>query len=294
MHTYLRSIGFSDYKKDSDVEVLLDELQKEYMNAAIPVACPDGLTRLQIRAHVSQGMGIAIEGYINYNGSFVRQLYFPYLLTTDASTTVPITVHKRVDAESFSGLGDDSRLGITLIFKMINTMTHLERTSRGIFTAKRTITFLSSFCDEGKVLLPVQKTPKQKETAKGILRHRHRLIEAARNGDQNAMEALATEDMQTFNQINQRLNSEDIYSIVDTVFMPQGVECDIYQVIGDIIAVREAENDYTGEKVYDLTVSSNDLVFHVGILQADLEGEPKPGRRFKGRIWMQGRVEFAD
>ena len=50
----------------------------------------------------------------------------------------------------------------------------------------------------------------------------------------------------------------------------------------------------SGEMVYDLTISCSDMVFHVGIAQKDLMGEPKVGRRFKGQIWMQGTAKFTE
>ena len=33
--------------------------------------------------------------------------------------------------------------------------------------------------------------------------------------------------------------------------------------------------------------------FRVGINKMDLLGEPLPGRRFKGKIWMMGTAHFA-
>ena len=100
--------------------------------------------------------------------------------------------------------------------------------------------------------------------------------------------------MDSYAMVTGRLGREDVYSIVDTSFMPQGVECDIYQIVGNIVEASEVENLLTGEAVYDLTISCNDMVFHVAVNALDIEGEPKQGRRFKGRIWMQGRLEFAD
>ena len=44
----------------------------------------------------------------------------------------------------------------------------------------------------------------------------------------------------------------------------------------------------TGEQVYQLLVNCNDLIYDVCINKLDLLGEPQPGRRFKGNIWMQG------
>ena len=87
---------------------------------------------------------------------------------------------------------------------------------------------------------------------------------------------------------------EDIYSIVDSCFMPCGIECDQYSVIGEITRIDVKQNRVTGEEVYDLTLDCNDMVFHVGVAKRDLVGEPRVGRRFKGQIWMQGAARFVE
>ena len=51
-------------------------------------------------------------------------------------------------------------------------------------------------------------------------------------------------------------------------------------------------NDYTGEDIYVMTLECNDIVFDLCINAKDVVGEPAEGRRFKGRIWLQGQVEF--
>ena len=44
------------------------------------------------------------------------------------------------------------------------------------------------------------------------------------------------------------------------------------------------------EIVYNLLIEANGLMINVGINEADLQGEPKVGRRFRGEIWLQGVV----
>ena len=41
-----------------------------------------------------------------------------------------------------------------------------------------------------------------------------------------------------------------------------------------------------------MLISCNGFDFHIAINDEDLLGEPLPGRRFKGEIWLQGMVEF--
>ena len=88
------------------------------------------------------------------------------------------------------------------------------------------------------------------------------------------------------------MHSEDIFTIVDSSFMPSGFECDCYSIIGNIVESRMYNNDYTGEDIYVMTLECNDIVFDLCINAKDVIGEPTEGRRFKGRIWLQGQVEF--
>ena len=153
---------------------------------------------------------------------------------------------------------------------------------------------LTGLAMEGKILLPLHKTRKQIEMARVATKDRNTLLEAAKNGDEDAMETLTIEDIDMYSQISRRVMKEDVYSIVDSCFMPCGIECDQYSVIGEITHIEEKLNQVTDELVYDMTLDCNDMVFHIGVAARDLMGEPKVGRRFKGQIWMQGRAKFVE
>ena len=94
--------------------------------------------------------------------------------------------------------------------------------------------------------------------------------------------------------ISRRISDEDVFSIVTTHFMPCGVECDHYNVMGEILSVELVENNKTEEKIYVLSIETNEIIMDVCINQKDLLGEPKPGRRFRGIIWLQGLVHFEE
>ena len=55
--------------------------------------------------------------------------------------------------------------------------------------------------------------------------------------------------MDMYTTISRRIQKDDIFRLVDTYFMPYGVECDQYSVLGEITELRLATNDVTGEKV---------------------------------------------
>ena len=94
--------------------------------------------------------------------------------------------------------------------------------------------------------------------------------------------------------ISKRIENEDVLSIVSTYFMPCGLECDLYSVLGEIIHFEKRENSLTKEKVYVMTLDCNGLEFDVCINAEDLMGEPQVGRRLKASIWLQGRLEFEE
>ena len=58
------------------------------------------------------------------------------------------------------------------------------------------------------------------------------LLNAARSGDQTAIETLTLDDIDMYSQVSRRLANEDVFSIVDTYFMPYGIECDLYSIMG--------------------------------------------------------------
>ena len=82
------------------------------------------------------------------------------------------------------------------------------------------------------------------------------------------------EDMDIYSMISRRIADEDVFSIVSTYFMPYGVECDHYSILGEILEYNLVENSLTEEKIYVLTVESHDLIFEVCRLVGRTRGWP--------------------
>ena len=117
-------------------------------------------------------------------------------------------------------------------------------------------------------------------------------IQAAREGDEKAIESLTLDDMDTYSNISRKIRKEDVFSIVDSYFMLYGVECDQYSILGEIIECKKVENELTKENVYIMDINCNELSINVCINEKDIYGEPEVGRRFKGYIWLQGYIIF--
>lgn len=124
-----------------------------------------------------------------------------------------------------------------------------------------------------------------------MTQNRNHLLAAAREGDEDAIESLTLEDIDMYSMLSKRIINEDVLSIVDSYFMPYGIESDQYSVLGEIMNVCYTENTMTGQRICVMTVDTNDLIYDVCINEKDLLGEPLVGRRFKGTIWMQGSVK---
>lgn len=289
MHSFLKAVGFSNIKSRKEVEQLIHLVKEQ--GAERYMANLGGKTMIaEILFDVAEDIGVALRGEYDERGNFHAEHYFPYLRGQNISSKEPVFVSKRVDTDAYTGMCDDYRLGVSLIFYLQNVTDYV---SRGYPEDRneRPIT-LAALATEGKILLPtisMQTAPvKEAVDTSG----RTALIEAARKGDKQAMEALTIDDIDLYAQINKRLKTEDIYSIVETTFIPYGSESDNYTILATIESVWERKNRITGEDLYYLNVRCNELRFPVCINKNNLYGEPKEGRRFRGNIWMQGMVNF--
>ena len=217
---------------------------------------------------------------------FRRRALPPYPSTCAAAS------RSAAPASTFAGACDDLRIGVTLIFYLQNAAEYLQQREKGnILPGGQPLT-LSGLAREGKILFPVEKDKEAVKAERELTKNRNHLIAAARNGDEEAMESLTMEDMDTYSMISQRIVTDDIFSIVDSYFMPYGIECDQYSIMGEILDFMTFKNIITGEEICQLTLDCNDMQFDVCINKNDLLGEPKIGRRFKGIIWLQGQLHY--
>ncbi len=290
MHKFLRAAGFQGCRTRREEEGLQSILLQRAVKTE-KLVVPDDTTYVEYRCELAPGMGISLMGEEGAEGDFHLDHYFPYLDGENVSSQEECTVQRHTERETYAGMLDEYKVGISLIFYVSNPLDYRIRKERKEAYQVRSVN-LSGFSVEGKILLPIQKTARQIEMAKVASINRNSLLEAAKHGDEDAMESLTIEDIDLYSKVSRRLTKEDVYSIIESCFMPYGVECDQYSIIGEIKGIRELTNQITKEGVYDLTIECNDILFNIGINKVDLLGEPKVGRRFKGQIWMMGRLNF--
>lgn len=291
MHSYLRAVGFSEIKKRRQIEEIIQDVIETYDEKNIIEDYEDGVFA-EFSKNYGCDCGITVCGQYDEKNEFHVEYYFPFFRGTGITTDENVVIERHAAQQSFAGACDDLRIGVTLIFYLQNAAEYMLESRKRIMSESRKTLTISGLAKEGMILLPLQKDKEAARAERELAKNRSNLIAAARNGDEDAMESLTMEDMDTYSMISQRIVREDIFSIVDSYFMPYGIECDQYNVMGEILDFMVFKNILTGEEVYQLTLDSNDVQFDVCINKKDLFGEPQTGRRFKGIIWLQGQLHF--
>lgn len=287
MHSFLPAIGFSGIRNRQMLEPICKQVIHSPSSKIISTMSTDTLL-VQFKKDFGEGFGISLVGEISSEGALSIEYYFPYVHSTVMTDRDNIYVEKYTDKQAYAGVCSDYDLGMTLIF-FINNIADYEK-SRWMNKSNKYIsqTYFSGLSVNGTIILDIDKTDEPQHTFPNG--KRKKLIEAAKRGDPAAIESLTLEDMDTYNLIGKRTRREDVLSIVESSFMPVGIETDHYAIIGIITSFIEKKNNYTDELIYLLDIECNDLAFTIAINKNDLLGEPAVGRRFKGDIWLQGHV----
>lgn len=293
MHKYMRAIGFSSFDNRRKLQELLTEVVMNSDRRSVTVN-QDKVLLGEFCKDFAPGLGIAVCGEFEDEEKFTYDYYYPYLEGRGVTSCEDVSVERHAEKDSYAGVCDDIKVGISLIFYLKNRLPYIKAQTMGKLPVRGTTLTLSALSVSGTVMLPIQKDEEQLQRVKQASVTRNNLLAAARKGDEDAIETLTLEDMDMYTTISKKIQKEDIFSLVDTYFMPYGVECDQYSVLGEIQGIQLTTNQMTGEQIYILTICTNELTFDVSINIIDLFGEPQVGRRFKGIIWLQGHINFPE
>lgn len=290
MHKYLRSVGFTNFIHYKDIRTLREDIFEN--PDKIDVTDVMHSSYVTMEKEYAGNIGAAIFGEYDYKDLFHYEYIYPYYDGDLISCKAHCTFARKTDHNAFMAICDDPILPIPLIFSVQNTGEYLEVTGNHKILDQLLPIHFTGFSVKGTILLPVSE-PADKQAAMQQKAQRKSWKNEAMKGDQKALESLAIDDLNQYNKAARRFLTEDLYSIVSTSFMPTGLECDIYAVIGKIMDFDLHVNHMTLEKVYHFLIEANDIQFDLMINEKDLTGEPAIGRRFKGEIWLQGRIDFS-
>lgn len=295
MHSYLRAIGYSGIQSRIEEEKLIRDVVAQASQFRL-TTLNEKTAFVENSKECTDFIGITVRGELDVavdiqNEKFHAEHYFPYLNGSCVSLQDRIYISKKVDTDAYHGMCEDSRVGVSLIFYLQNAVDYLKRdVSAGMENLSVSLSALSL---GGHILLPVAEKKLDRELIQRSGTKRAKLVAEAKKGNQEAMESLTMEDFDLYAMIVERSRKEDIYSIVDTTFIPYGTESDVYSVVARIEDYRYVTNRETGEELCLMQLCCNNIQFDLCINREDLWGEPDVGRRFRGTIWLQGRVDFV-
>lgn len=291
MHKYLKAIGFTELKKKQGIREILKQTADEF-DLQRAVSLDETSEFCELKKQYGDNVGISVYGEMDQDKIFEREYYVPYFEGSGITTYADVLVERRIEKEMYVGICEDVKVGASIISHIQNAIEYMKEKQLGGLAKKTTSVTLSGLGSSGMILFPISKDEHLEKTRKEEERNRMMLLSAARNGDQEAMESLTLDDIDTYSKVSKRLITEDIFTIVETYFMPYGVECDEYSILGEIIDLRKTQNKVTQETLYIMTLDVNELQFDVCIPEKEVMGVPEVGRRFKGNIWLQGKINF--
>ena len=294
MHKYLRAIGFTKTPRRKDIQNIIREGVNSTTHRIYTSNENDDDSLLaQFDIPLGRDIGITVFGEFDEKDEYYPEYYFPYLDSDIISTSEAMTVEQWLDSDSYSGIPDDLKIGVTMIFRLRNSVEYIRCRQMKQNPTEGASAALSGLSLDGTIVLPIYKTQSDIRTHQNSESERLRLMTQARDGNEEAIHNLTIEEMDRYSAVISRIPEEDVFSIVDSYFMPSGSECDLYSVMGEIRECSTVRNDRTGDEIYVMTLDVNALPIRVCINREDLMGDPQVGRRFRGEIWLQGRIDFA-
>ncbi|MBO7403257.1 MAG: DUF3881 family protein, partial [Lachnospiraceae bacterium] len=238
MHSYFRAVGLSNITNAQATENLIKHV----------VASRDSIRKTEDRdvnplreytLEVAPGVCVTVRCEVDTDPcgeseTPIRVLnYFPYISEARESFNTEVYINKKVDTRGYHGMCDDPRLGVSLIFHLVNAVDFLNsrfKMASGAFSKPVSITGL---CLDGRIILPVEKrgTPDNIRTVSQ--RHMNIIADSAGN-PQDAFDSITQANMDIYAEVMERAKKEDVYSIVETTFIPYGAESDIYSIVGEL------------------------------------------------------------
>ena len=191
MHKFMRAIGFSKISNRKELKALLASVVMNAGKRAYTISDEEVLLG-EFSKDFAENMGIAVCGEFDESDDekFIYEYYYPYLRGRGITTTEDVSVERHAARESYAGICDDVKVGVSLIFYLQNMIPYVKAQAQGKLPIKGTTLTLSALSIKGNIMFPIKKDEQQKLKIKKDSNVRNNLIAAARRGDEEAIETL--------------------------------------------------------------------------------------------------------
>ena len=127
LHKFLKSIGFSEYTTTRKIQELVKDviMNPESRNYTTLNGNEDTVL-VEFCKNFAENMGIAVCGEFDENDNFTFYYFYPYLRGTGVSSMEDVSVERHAAKESYAGVCDDIKVGVTLIFYLQNMIPYIK------------------------------------------------------------------------------------------------------------------------------------------------------------------------
>ncbi len=292
MHEYLRAVGFQVIRTKKQSDALLDWVlsSPDFLNV---VSTPQGGNVAEARRTVCPGAGIEVVGEMDDDGKVQPEIWFPYVESGLLSSTQHISFEPHSSGIGYMGMCEDERFSMALIFNVRNPVELVREESDRSFHHEREV-YLTALAKDGTVLLPLYE--KCKVTSDGRTDSSEEFSEDLPEGfseEPDLREMFSAADVGAVpspEEVYNYIRKNDIYTLVQSFFMPHGMSSDTYYFMGEIRSVQLCENRISREKFYRLIVVTNGMPLTLAVNEKDLTGVPEVGYRIKCHAWLSGDI----
>ncbi len=288
MKKYLSSIGFSKLNTRYEIHTLIGDVIQNASRISHWEKNENEILFVYEKDY-GEAFGMMAARIEDKNGYQEIVYWKPYVRGMNFLYSDKMEFEYLSDREKYQCICDENNIGIPLIFDIINPIEY-EKLKRDSLD-RINCAVISGIALSGMIILPVEEDEYDRQLQRQRNEKRNRMIDKAREGNVEAMEKLTLDDMDTYSRVTNRSRKEDVFTIVTSYFMPYTVECDKYSVLGSIRDVTSMKNNMTEEELYYLSINCNNIDMDIIIGKKQLMGEPEPGRRFKGNVWLMGDVD---
>lgn len=289
MILYIRALGFGAYDTKEKAEDLVADIIKDPTDRVVWNGDKDE-QHIEYYKEYGEDYGLVVRGTVSEDDELNVHSLLPYALGAHKTDIHEVDVVKQTDQEIYHGFCEELDSGTPISFFLQNMVDYKEAEKHE--DAYINDIRLSAYCVEGTIILPIDKDETDVLLEEEEEKIRKELLEQARKGDEEAMAILDDEAYEASEILQERLQNEDILSVLEGFFVPVGDHDDIYSFLGNIEAIQEITNDLTGEKLFRLKIQCMSISIDVFINEEDLVGYPTVGMRFKGTSWVHGTVDF--
>ena len=125
MHRFLRAVGFSNITTKQDMDKLLG-ITMDKPSVSKQILSKDGRKITELSREFAHNTGLTVRGEYDKLGFFHVDHYFPYCYSSLITMRTEVTINRRVDTSAFTGMCDDIRMAVSVIFYLQNSVDYIK------------------------------------------------------------------------------------------------------------------------------------------------------------------------